>query len=256
MRAVDHARAADMKTVVVVTRSPGSGKSVIALSLVGELARQGRTVLHATGSKAFTQTLRQVAGKGSTRTKSLFTYFNSFMAAEPNSIEVLVHDEAHRIRAKSVNRYTPKSLREHARPQIEELLDVARVPVFLLDEHQVVRPGEMGTVADIKAHAAARGLPVQQVDLRGQYRAGGSEAYLDWVHRLLGLDVGGPIGWEDESTFTVDVVDSPTEMEGRLAAMLAAGVGARMTAGCCWPWSDPRPDGTSGVRQSGVSVAR
>jgi len=244
MRAVDRARVADMKTVVVVTGSPGSGKSVIALSLVGELARQGRTVLHATGSKAFTQTLRQVAGKGSTRTKSLFTYFNSFMAAEPNSIEVLVLDEAHRIRAKSVNRYTPKGMREHARPQIEELLDAARVPVFLLDEHQVVRPGEMGTVADIKAHAAARGLPVQQVDLHGQYRAGGSEAYLDWVHRLLGLDVGGPIGWEDESTFAVDVVDSPTEMEGRLAALLASGVGARMTAGYCWPWSDPRSDGT------------
>ena len=244
MRAVDRARAADLKTVVVVTGSPGSGKSVIALSLVGELARQGRTVLHATGSKAFTQTLRQVAGKGSTRTKSLFTYFNSFMTADPNSIEVLVLDEAHRIRAKSVNRYTPKGLRERARPQIEELLDVARVPVFLLDEHQVVRPGEMGTVADIKAHAAARGLPVQQVDLRGQYRAGGSDAYLDWVHRLLGLDVGGPIGWEDESTFAVDVVDSPNAMEGRLSAMLAAGVGARMTAGYCWPWSDPRSDGT------------
>jgi DUF2075 family protein len=64
------------------------------------------------------------------------------------------------------------------------------------------------------------------------------------VHRLLGLDVGGPIGWEDESTFAVDVVDSPTEMEGRLAARLAAGVGARMTAGYCWPWSDPQPDGT------------
>ena len=185
-----------------------------------------------------------MGGKGSTQVKGLFKYFNSFMDAEKNSLEVLIMDEAHRLREKSVNRYTPKTLRETARPQIEELLDAARVPVFLLDEHQVVRPGEMGTVADIKAHAAARGLPVQQVDLRGQYRAGGSEAYLDWVHRLLGLDVGGPIGWEDESTFAVDVVDSPTEMEGRLAALLASGVGARMTAGYCWPWSDPRSDGT------------
>ena len=39
-----------------------SGKSVIALSLLGELSRQGRTVMHATGSRSFTMTLRKVAG--------------------------------------------------------------------------------------------------------------------------------------------------------------------------------------------------
>jgi len=244
MRAVEQARASDLKTVVVVTGGPGSGKSVIALSLLGELARQGRTVLHATGSKAFTHTLRQVAGKGSSRVKSLFMYFNSFMIAEKNGLDVLILDEAHRIRAQSVNRYTPKAIRATARPQIEELLDAARVPVFLLDQHQVVRPGEMGTAADIKAHAAAKGLTVHQIDLQGQYRAGGSDAYNDWVHRLLGLlDDGGPLGWEDESTFAVDVVDSPAELESRLAVYQDLGLGARMTAGYCWRWSDPRPDG-------------
>jgi len=244
MRAVEQARSSDLKTVVVVTGGPGSGKSVIALSLLGELARQGRTVLHATGSKAFTHTLRQVAGRGSSRVKSLFMYFNSFMTAEKNGLDVLILDEAHRIRAQSVNRYTPKSIRESARPQIDELLDAARVPVFLLDQHQVVRPGEMGTAADIKSHAEAKGLTVHQIDLQGQYRAGGSDAYIDWVHRLLGLQDGGPIGWEDESTFAVDVADSAEEMESRLAVYLNTGLGARMTAGYCWRWSDPHPDGS------------
>ena len=62
MRAVERARAATTKEVVIVTGGPGSGKSVIALSLLGELTRQGRTALHATGSSAFTQTMRKVAG--------------------------------------------------------------------------------------------------------------------------------------------------------------------------------------------------
>lgn len=241
LRAVEKARAADTKTAVVVTGGPGSGKSVIALSLLGELARQGRTVLHATGSKSFTTTMRQVAGKGSTRTKSLFKYFNSFIDAEPNSLDVVILDEAHRIREQSVNRYTVKALRERARPQITELLDVARVPVFLLDEHQVVRPGEMGTVADIRAHAAARSLPVAQVDLKAQYRAGGSDAYLTWVQTLLGLREGPLEPWRDEATFSVDVVDSPREMESRLRAYRDAGMNARMTAGYCWPWSKSAP---------------
>lgn len=248
LREVEAARQADSKSVVVIAGAPGSGKSVIALSLLGELARQGRAVIHATGSRSFTQTMRQVAGKGSTRVKSLFKYFNSFMDAERNGLDVLVLDEAHRIREKSVNRYTPKQLREIARPQIEELIDAARVPVFLLDEHQVVRPGEMGTVGDIEAHATRRGLPVRHIDLNAQFRAGGSQAYLDWVHRLLGLtdensSEVGSLDWQDEPTFSVDVVDSVEELEGRLRSFHDSGATARMTAGFCWPWSNPTKDG-------------
>jgi hypothetical protein len=244
LAAVDEARRADRKTVIVVAGGPGSGKSVIALSLLGELARQGRSVLHATGSKSFTHTLRQVAGKGSTQVKGLFKYFNSLMDAEKNGLEVLILDEAHRLREKSVNRYTPKALRERARPQIEELFDAARVPVFLLDQFQVVRPGEMGSVPEIEEHARALGLAVRQVDLNAQFRSGGSDAYLDWVLRLLGLRGDGPVVWHDEPGFSVDVVDSPAEMESRLTSLLNVGYGARMTAGYCWPWSDPRADGS------------
>ena len=78
--AVASARRQNTKTAVVVSGGPGSGKSVIALSLMGELAREGRTVVHATGSQSFTQTLRKVAAKGSPRVRKAFQYFNSFMA--------------------------------------------------------------------------------------------------------------------------------------------------------------------------------
>ncbi|WP_234986669.1 DUF2075 domain-containing protein [Demequina sp. NBRC 110055] len=240
MRAVESARSGDSKEVLIVTGGPGSGKSVIALSLLGELARQGRTALHATGSRSFTQTMRQVAGHRSPATKELFKYFNSFMEAERNGLDVLVLDEAHRIREKSVNRFTPKRLREDARPQVDELMDAARVPVFLLDEHQVVKPGELGTVADIRAHAALRGLQVRQVDLNAQYRAGGSAAYIDWVLRLLGLAGDAPIPWNDEDTFAVEVVDTVEDLETRMYQARAQGYGARITAGYCWPWSEAR----------------
>ncbi|MDN4479708.1 DUF2075 domain-containing protein [Demequina muriae] len=238
MRAVETARSADSKEVVIVTGGPGSGKSVIALSLLGELARQGRPALHATGSRSFTETLRKVAGKGSTSTQALFKYFFNFMEAERNGLDVLILDEAHRIREQSVNRYTPQTKRVAARPQIEELVDAARVPVFLLDEHQVVKPGELGSVADIRAYAATRGLWVSQVDLNAQYRAGGSAAYIEWVLGLLGLGSGGPADWRHEDAFAVEVVDSVHELEERLARKRAEGYSARMTAGYCWKWSD------------------
>jgi DUF2075 family protein len=242
MHGVEKARHSDAKEIVVVTGGPGSGKSVIALSLLGELNRQGYSALHATGSRSFTQTMRQYVGKGSPRVKDMFKYFNSFVDAQRNDIEVLICDEAHRIRETSVNRFTKAALRT-GRLQIDELIAAARVPVFLLDEHQVVKPGEVGTVEAIKSHASSLGFPVHHVQLADQFRCGGSLAYERWVLRLLGLEAGGPEPWTGDDHFEVELAESPWEMENILRGKLAEGYSARMSAGYCWPWSKPDRDG-------------
>ncbi|RIV41520.1 DUF2075 domain-containing protein [Micromonospora radicis] len=248
LHAVERARTATRKRAVVVAGGPGSGKSVIALSVMGELARQGRTVLHATGSRAFTQTLRRYVGRGSSRLQGMFKYFNSFMDADVNDIEVLLCDEAHRIRETSVNRYTSKARRSVARPQLDELISAARVPVFLLDEHQVVKPGELGNIEIISAAAERLGLEVEVVALHDQFRCGGSEAYEEWVLKLLGLDGGDPVEWTGDGRFDLRLAESPSQLEAFLAARQRLTGGppqsARISAGYCWPWSDPRPDGT------------
>lgn len=240
LNAVRKAKQSDHKEVVVVTGGPGTGKSVIALSVLGELYRQGVTALHATGSKSFTQTMRKVAGARKREVQDLFKYFNGFMTAEKNSLDVLICDEAHRIRETSANRFTSAAHRT-GRLQIDELIDVARVPVFLLDEHQVVRPGEMGTVAEIKAAATRKGVECSVVRLESQYRCGGSDAYLRWVVRLLGLEPGGPVPWEPDDRMQLRVAESPEEMEAFLQDQRGEGYGARMTAGYCWPWSEAKP---------------
>jgi len=243
LHAVETARRADTKSVIVISGGPGSGKSVIALSLLGKLAERGRTAIHATGSRSVTMTLRKVSGRKGGRATSLFKYFNQFTDAERNGLDVLILDEAHRVRATSENRYTKAEART-GRPQVDELIGAARVPVFLLDQHQVVRPGEMGTIAEITAHAAAVGLTTIHIALDAQFRCGGSERYIDWVEQLLGLRGDGPAPWEPDPPFRLDVVDSPEELEGRLGALRDSGYGARMAAGYCWPWSDPRSDGS------------
>ncbi|WP_398919104.1 DNA/RNA helicase domain-containing protein [Streptomyces sp. 2132.2] len=100
MAAVRKARRSNLKQVVVVTGGPGSGKSVIAPSLLGDLWRRGAPALHATGSQSFTKTVRKVAGVRKPEVQRLFRYFNSFAAAEPDDVEVLVRDEAHPGRAR------------------------------------------------------------------------------------------------------------------------------------------------------------
>jgi uncharacterized protein len=242
-RAVQQSRRGAQKRAVIILGGPGSGKSVIALSLLGELSREGRTVLHATGSSAFTQTLRKVAGRRAPRVKAMFRYFNQFGELEPNELDVLICDEAHRIRETSANRYTPAKARTGVR-QIDELLQAAWVPVFLLDEHQVVRPGELGSLEEITAAAERLGIEAAVVHLDGQYRCGGSKAYEDWVRQLLGLQAGGPVAWHGDDRFDVMVAGSPYELETVLAARQAEGFSARITAGYCWPWGDARADGS------------
>ena len=82
------------------------------------------------------------------------------------------------------------------------------------------------------------------IRLDDQFRCGGSEAYVEWVLRLLGLSPGGPIPWAGDDHFSLRTADSPQELEAAMKAEQDRGYTARITAGYCWPWSDPLPDGT------------
>ncbi|MEV4824589.1 DUF2075 domain-containing protein [Micromonospora sp. NPDC049274] len=244
LRAVDRSRTANHKTVVVVSGGTSTGKSAIGLSLLGELARRGLSVMHATGARPFTETLRRDVAKGDLRVQSLFRYFSSFTDAQRDELDVLVCDEAHGIRAISLNREAAQIGRGRARPQIDELIEAARVPVFLLDEDLVGRPGGPGSLPLITHHAGQRGLEIEFVFLNDQFRYSGSSAYEQWTKALLGIDDGTPMNWVGDGRFDLRMADSPEEMEAMLADKHAAGESAGISAGYCWPWSDPQPDGS------------
>ncbi|MDT0212480.1 DUF2075 domain-containing protein [Rothia sp. ARF10] len=65
-----------------------------------------------------------------------------------------------------------------------------------------------------------------------------------WVEGLLGLGGSASHQWSGDDSFRVEVMESPQELEAWLASKQAGGFGARLSAGYCWPWSDPRPDGS------------
>ena len=97
-----------------------------------------------------------------------------------------------RIRETSNNRYTRAELRSD-RLQIDELVAASRVPVFLLDDNQVVRHGELGSTSDIARFAQAQGYDVSVIHLDEQFRCGGSAAYVRWVEQILGLTEEEPV---------------------------------------------------------------
>ena len=240
LAAVQQQHRTDTKSVFLINGGPGTGKSVIALNLVAGLSESGRVVHHATGSKAFTENVRKVVGR---RAAAQFKYFNSYLGEEPEVLDVLVCDEAHRLREFSHNRFTPRARRTD-RPQVEELIDAARVSVFFIDDLQVVRPGETGSSALIREAAGRFGAEVKEYELEAQFRCGGSDGFVQWVENTLGIRDTPHVLWEPEEQFEFDVVDSPQELEIIINQKAAAGYTARLTAGFCWAWSNPNDDGT------------
>jgi len=230
------------KAAVIVKGGPGTGKSVIALEVMGELLRQGRTVMHATGSSAFTNTLRKIVGK---RARALFKFFNSFVSAPENGFDVLVADEAHRIRETSNNRYTRRDKKSKT-PQVDELFRVARLGVYFIDEKQIVRPNEVGSVELIRYAARKAGVAdedISEFELQTQFRCSGSDAYLQWLDNTLGIRPSEFPRMDSRMEFRI--FDDPAAMMAEVRARNAENKNsARIAAGFCWRWSRPRPDGT------------
>lgn len=229
------------KSVVIVKGGPGTGKSVIALEVMGALLRQGKPVYHATGSSAFTNTLRKIVGP---RARNLFKFFFNFTKYEDNSIDVLICDEAHRIRKDSNDYGVPAKFRSKA-PQIDDLIRPAKLSIFFIDEKQIVRPKETGSVQLIKDAAEKFGVEADEIaefELHTQFRCSGSDAYLQWLDHVLEIRKAESPRFDEK--MELRIFDDPNEMMDEVRARNREKKNsARITAGFCWPWSNPKRDG-------------
>jgi hypothetical protein len=239
--AVGHAGQNQQQVVFLIEGGPGTGKSVIALNLVAELAERGMSTLHLTGSKAFTENLRKIVGG---RASALFKYFRD-TATVTDPLDVAILDEAHRIRTISTSRFTPAKART-GKAQIDDILDASRTTVFFIDDLQVVRPGEVGSTQLIRESAAKRGIEVRDFKLEAQFRSNGSDSFIQWIDNTLELDRTPQVLWSMDDEFDFRIVGNVRELERLIRTRGGEGSTARLVAGFCWPWSDPDDAGQLG----------
>jgi hypothetical protein len=172
-------------------------------------------------------------------------HFTDYFWNKPqNSLDILIVDEAHRIRDKS----RPRVLAE-LRPtisQLEELSRVARVLVLFMDVNQIIDPSEVGDPAKVEELVKDTDIRLERSELRSQFRCDGSDEYLKWCDDLFELrERDDPQPLSTPAAFDFQVVDSPHELLAWVRAKNAVSRDcARFVAGWCWPWSDPREDGT------------
>ena len=185
------------KSVIIIKGGPGTGKSVVAINLMADLLLNGYNAHYATGSKAFTETLRKIIGaRGSVQ----FKYFNSYSDANLNDVDVIIADESHRIRETSNSRFTPQK-RKSNKAQIEEIINAAKVSVFFIDDYQVVRPKEIGSSNYIREYAKTLNCKTNEYELEIQFRCSGSDSFINWINNTLCVRKNANALWETNESF-------------------------------------------------------
>jgi DUF2075 family protein len=236
--ATEKSHDSEKKYVILVTGGPGSGKSVVALKLLGTLANEKYNVNYATGSKAFTKTTTKLIGE---RGGAMLKYTNNYARARRNLLDVLIIDEAHRIRKCTTDK---KGKRINNLTQFEELLNSAKTLVLFIDDDQTVRSSEIGSARYIRNEAIRLGAELLEFELDGQFRCGGAKEFVNWLDNTLSIRDTPNVMWAGSENFEFNIVDSPTKLKERIFSHVTTGHTSRLVAGFCWPWSEPKRDGT------------
>ena len=222
------------KRVLIVTGGPGTGKSVISINALARLTAERMNAKYVTPNSA-PRAVYEAKLKGTFKKvaiNDLFSGSASFTTTDKDAFDVLIVDEAHRLK-KSI-RFTP-----FGENQIKELIESSRTSVFFIDEAQKVTWSDIGEISTIEGFAQVAGAEVERLELTSQFRCGGSDDYLAWLDDTLGVRPV-PENYFSQEHFDFKIIDSPADLHRIIREKNKSNNRSRMVAGYCWDWISKR----------------
>lgn len=230
------------KRVYIVEGGPGTGKSVIAINLMGQLlGKYGMNCQYITKN----QTPRDVYStqlKGSykkTEIDNLFCGSGSYIKEKSNEFDALIVDEAHRITEKT-------GFLRRGENQIKEIINAARFSIFFIDAKQRIHIDDYGTIDRIKFFANELDADIHYGKLNAQFRCGGAEKFIDWVESALQYQDSNieEVDMSFLNDYDIQVFENPNDLKEKIIERNAIQNKSRILAGYCWDWiSKPDPKG-------------
>ncbi len=218
------------KQVIIVKGGPGTGKSVISINALSRLSSLRMNARYITPNAAprtvFESKLKGVMSSGVIH--DLFSGSGSYVGVKEDSFDVLIVDEAHRLKLRT--QYAKGGVN-----QIKEIIEAARTSVFFIDEAQKVTWKDIGEINSIEQFAAEAGTQVQYLELTSQFRCSGSDDYMVWLDNALGVKIDNESYFSPER-FDFRIVDSPTELHNLIKEKNQENNKSRVVAGYCWDW--------------------
>lgn len=233
----------NIKRTIIVEGGPGTGKSVISMNALGGLIRNKLNVKFIAPNSSFrtvmVETLTKRQAKNKTRTKMLFSGSSQFYKEPANMYDVLVVDEAHRLKGKGAYQYFGEN-------QIEDIIKASKVNVFFIDDFQRIRPEDIGSIAEIKRLAKVHNSEVHEYSLAAQFRCSGAEGFLNWVDDVLQIRPTANFDGWDQQSFEFKLMDSPNVLYDLIKSKNDEGHKARMLAGFAWNWTADKDGNRNG----------
>jgi uncharacterized protein len=228
--AKDLALNAKEKTVII-NGGPGTGKSVISMNLLGALIKKKNTIFVAPNASFREVMLHKLTSDlSANRVKHLFKGSSAFYGARKNTFEVVIVDEAHRLKNEKAYMYKGKN-------QIEDIVKASKVSIFFIDEKQIIRPEDIGTFKAIERVAKENDAQIHSYNLKAQFRCSGAEGYINWIDDVLQLESTGNFDGWDKDAFEFRMFSNPNHLREAIRQKANEGLNARMLAGYAWEWT-------------------
>lgn len=234
---IDEALKSGKKHTIIIQGGAGTGKTVIAMCLLGELVSiQGLNATYVSKNAAprnvyFKKMQGQDLSKGYVR--NLLKGSGSFVDSKVNDFDVILADEAHRLNEKS-GMFKNKGVN-----QIKEIIHASKVSLFLIDEDQKVTLSDIGSRAEIRKWAQEEGSIVEEgsdLILTSQFRCNGSDGFIAFLDGLL-YGKGRPEMDLRGLDYDFKVFDDVMTMANELRLLnQATNNKVRMVAGYCYNW--------------------
>ena len=200
------------KHVFIIKGGAGTGKSVICISLLAEMIKQGLKAFYVAKSSYvrdnyFAKLVRGVPNHNFLKT--LFVGSSAFINSTRNEIDVLIVDEAHRL-----TKETKQSYFYRGEDQIKEIINAAKVSVFFIDETQNIDIKDYGTIEHIIDAATYNKAQIHndsKYELKAQFRCSGSDDYIAWLEAVLYNKPFAHSG--NKVTYDIQIFDNLVEMK-------------------------------------------
>lgn len=245
------ARASWKKQVVIVQGGPGTGKSVIAINLLGALIARKRNVRYVSKNAA-PRAVYEAKLTGTftkTRISNLFCGSGAFVNDDADTYDTLIVDEAHRLNEKS------GLYRNLGDNQVKELIRAARCTVFFVDDDQRVTLLDIGHTEELRRHARELGAEVTELELSSQFRCNGSDGYLAWLDHTL--DIRETANQTlDTAEYDFRVFDNPTDLHALIERKNRANNRSRVVAGYCWKWPSKKNPAAWDIEMPAIGYRR
>lgn len=234
---VERARKSGAKCVFIVEGGPGTGKSVVAVNLLVELTRRGMLARYVTKNSAprsvYSAMLRGRRSRSSI--ESLFGGVDSLHKMDVDEFDVLLVDEAHRLRLKS------GMFGNLGEDQTKEAIAASKCTVFFIDRNQRVSVADSGEVGRIERHCLEIGITPIRMKLNSQFRCSGSDDYLAWLDSVLDISDAGM--WDGfDFAYDFQVFDSAQALHSEIRKRNLVNNRSRVLAGYCWDWKSEHRD--------------